>query len=236
MKQYWTKLASRIDAANLRERILIFLVAVVVSVALVNALLIDPVRSKQDKLARQLKQDQGKIAAIQMQIQDLVQSRGVDPDLVSRDRMLTLKLEIAHSDESLQGMQKGLVQPDRMAGMIADILRRDGALQLVSLKTLPATSILDTQEQSEHSGVALQPGVVKENAVPAPENILVYKHGVELVIRGSYSDLHQYLARLESLPWRMFWGKAELKVEEYPRAALTLTLFTLSLDKTWLRI
>ena len=65
---------------------------------------------------------------------------------------------------------------------------------------------------------------------------LVYKHGVELVVKGSYADLTQYLMRLEGLPWQMFWGKAELKVEEYPKATLTLTLFTLSLDKTWLRI
>jgi len=69
-----------------------------------------------------------------------------------------------------------------------------------------------------------------------PGSPLVYKHGVELVVKGNYTDLTQYLTRLEGLPWQMFWGKAELKVEEYPKAALTLTLFTLSLDKTWLRI
>lgn len=237
MKQYWTKLASRIDAANQRERILIFLMTVVVAVALLNAVLIDPVRVKQSRLASQLKQDQAKIATIQTQIQDLVSARSNDPDAANRERVQTLRQEIAHSDEALVGMQKGLVQPDRMAALIGDILRRDGALQLVSLKTLPASSILDTEALKEQSASLLQPAVKKENAgAAAPENVLVYKHGVELVIRGSYADLHQYLARLEGLPWRMFWGQAELKVEEYPKAALTLTLFTLSLDKTWLRI
>lgn len=236
MKQYWIKLAGRIDALSLRERSLVFLMAAAVLIALINSLLIDPLRAKQADLAKQMRQDEDKITAIHAQVQTLVQARSGDTDAARRTRLDTLRQEIAKSDEALRTMQKGLVQPDRMVGLLEDILRREGQLQLVSMKTLPVGDILDGGE-SKGKPMSASAGEKKE-ATPAamPGSPLVYKHGVELVVKGSYADLTQYLTRLEGLPWQMFWGKAELKVEEYPEAALTLTLFTLSLDKTWLRI
>jgi len=38
------------------------------------------------------------------------------------------------------------------------------------------------------------------------------------------------------LPTQMFWGMAKMNVVQYPQAELTLTLYTLSLDKTWLQV
>jgi len=34
----------------------------------------------------------------------------------------------------------------------------------------------------------------------------------------------------------MFWSMAKMNVVKYPEAELTLTLYTLSLDETWLQI
>ncbi len=64
----------------------------------------------------------------------------------------------------------------------------------------------------------------------------MYKHGVQITVRGSYADLVQYLTALEKLPTRMFWGTAKMKVVQHPTVELTLTLYTLSLDKTWLQV
>jgi MSHA biogenesis protein MshJ len=62
----------------------------------------------------------------------------------------------------------------------------------------------------------------------------VFKHGVRITVRGSYPDMLRYLETLEHLKAQMFWGRAELTVTRYPVAELTLTVYTLSLDKTWL--
>jgi MSHA biogenesis protein MshJ len=64
----------------------------------------------------------------------------------------------------------------------------------------------------------------------------IYKHGVRITVRGSYLDLLSYAAALEKLPEQMFWGEAKLSVEKYPDSLFTLTLYTLSLDKTWLKV
>jgi MSHA biogenesis protein MshJ len=59
---------------------------------------------------------------------------------------------------------------------------------------------------------------------------------VELTARGSYLDMVDYMAALEALPTQLFWGRAQLDVEEYPTVRLTLTLYTLSLDEKWMKL
>ena len=62
----------------------------------------------------------------------------------------------------------------------------------------------------------------------------IYQHSFEVSVEGSYAELHGYLARLEALPWQLFWGKVTLDAADHPKLRLTLTLHTLSLNKAWL--
>jgi MSHA biogenesis protein MshJ len=64
----------------------------------------------------------------------------------------------------------------------------------------------------------------------------LYQHGFEIGLQGSYADVHEYLRRVEKLPWRIFWHRMALRVdpEQYPRLSVTLTVQTISLNKAWL--
>jgi MSHA biogenesis protein MshJ len=64
----------------------------------------------------------------------------------------------------------------------------------------------------------------------------IYKHEVEIVFQGNYLDMLSYMRELESLPEQVYWNKGKLTVIEYPKASLTLNLFTLSLEKKWLNL
>jgi len=239
MKQYWQKIVLKVDAMSGRERIMVLAMAVVVLIALLNAVLIDPLVAKKKLLTQRIMQDQGQIATIQAEIQQKMKAHEFDPDVPNRARLQQVKQQAAQLQASLLDMQKGLVPPERMASLLEDILKRNGQLRLVMLKTLPATS-LNEPVQAESK---LQAGTAAALAPPAKEKAEsadamrgVYKHGVEIVVQGGYLDLMKYMADLEALPWQLFWGKVNLKVETYPKATLTLTLFTLSLDKKWLAI
>lgn len=109
-----------------------------------------------------------------------------------------------------------------MAAVLENMLNRSQAVRLVSLKTLPVTMLV---ERPVEAG--------KEELAVADEH-QVYKHGVEITLQGNYIDLMDYLARLEKLPWQMFWAKTRMDASDYPRVRVTLTLYTLSLDKAWL--
>ena len=214
----WTTLANKINDRSLRERGLIFLMVVSVLVALIFTLFLEPQLEKQKKLSQQMTQQQNQIKGIQSQIQALEEARSVDPDQANRAKLESLRIQLVQIKALLQVKQQQLIPPEKMAGLLEDMLSRNRQLQLISLLSLPASTVTGEEEQAT--------AVEKE----------FFKHGVEISVRGNYFNLLDYVVQLEKLPLQMFWGKASLTVEQYPVSRLTLTLFTLSLDKAWLVI
>jgi MSHA biogenesis protein MshJ len=128
-------------------------------------------------------------------------------------------------------MEHGLVPPERMAPLVDTILRANARLKLVSMRTLPVESMTALGAEPQ---AAAAPAPAAAGAAPATE--LLYRHGVEVTVRGNYLDMVDYMSALEAMPTRLFWGRAQLDVEEYPASRLTLTLYTLSLDRKWMKL
>ena len=55
-----------------------------------------------------------------------------------------------------------------------------------------------------------------------------------MTLQGRYLDLLTYLNALEALPWQIFWSQAQMDARDYTAVRVTVTVFTLSLDKDWL--
>lgn len=66
--------------------------------------------------------------------------------------------------------------------------------------------------------------------------LTAYRHGMRVELRGNYLDILVYLKELEALPWKMFWGQLNLKVEKYPMSHVTLRIYTLSTRPGWLAL
>lgn len=232
MKQFWQKWSLKIDALSLRERVIVFAVAVLILIVLINTLLLDPQYAKQTKLSQQIRQQQSQIADIQNQIQQRVKAQADDPNRMMQEHLQVLNQRASQMNGALSDMQKGLVPPEKMADLLESVLKKNNKLLLVSLKTLPVKSLNEPID-------AILPntaGMVKTGDDQAGSVEAVFKHAVELKVQGSYMDMLNYMQSLERMPWQIFWGSAQLNVDEYPRATLTLTLFTLSLDKKWLNL
>ena len=238
MKQQWENLTKKVDSISLRERVLVFAAAVFALVALISVLFLDPLLAEKKKQFAEVQQKQADLKAVQAQIDALSQGGkdvGTSP---LHHRLEQVRQQLAEGDAYLKGSRDHLVAPEKMAGLLEQVLNQNGRLQLVDLQTFPVAPLVEK--------VAVKPGeagtkpasavsAMPTSAVAAPDNQL-FKHGVKITVRGSYLDLLQYLTELEQLPTQMFWGEAEMKVEKHPEAVLTLTVYTLSLDKTWLKI
>src|SRR4029077_16375902 len=127
-------------------------------------------------------------------------------------------------DKELRGVQQGLVPPNRMGKVLEDMLNRDSHVRLVKLRTLPVASLIEPAAAADAAGAK----------PPVPGKNLVYKHGIELTVEGAYLDLLEYQARLEKLPWRMFFARTSVNSADYPKVFMTITLYTLSLEEAWL--
>ncbi len=114
----------------------------------------------------------------------------------------------------MQGVNRGLVPPERMAQILEKMLTQTSRVSLVKLQTLPVSHLIERNQ--------------------TPDGPNVYKHGIEMTLQGRYLDLLDYLGRLEALPWQMFWAQAQMDAKDYPAVRITVTVFTLSLDKKWL--
>lgn len=238
MKQRWIQFAARIDALTLRERIMLFAASAAAILFLVHFMALGPQLRRQDALKAQISQQNNNIEGIDNEIRARVEAAQADPDAATRARLAAVRKETEDLSIQLRAMQNGLVAPERMAPLLDTILRANGRLSLVSVRTLPAESVLEAGRRAAGAAPgAADPGqaTAAPGAAPATAELL-YRHGVEITVRGSYLDMIDYMAALESLPTQLFWGRAQLEAETWPSSRLTLTLYTLSLDRKWMKL
>lgn len=213
MRQLLQKYADGIDSMALRERAMLFGAVALVLMTLLQVFLLNPVLSRRNQLSAQNAQQEDETKAIQAQIQGLIRPNVQDQDALNRDKLKSLREQMAQLDRQFEQQQKQFVAPGKMAALLENMIGKNRNLQLMSLRNLPGTS------PSEAAGAGA-----------------VFRHTVELSVSGSYFDLLDYLAALERMPQQVFWDGFELNVAQYPQSVLKLTIYTLSPEKSWLTV
>jgi MSHA biogenesis protein MshJ len=220
MKRLWQQYAAKMEAATLRERVMIFAGAAVVLIALLNAVLIEPELVKQRRLSKEVAERHGEIRKMQEQLQAMALARQADPDQVNRRKLEALRRQGAAAAAKLTEEQRKFAPPERIGALLEEMLSRNRRLQLVDMRTLPAA--------------ALGPGGAAQKPAAPSAGSPIYRHGVEITVSGTYLDLLAYLRDLEKLPNQMYWGKLDLSVTAHPKVSLKLSVYTLSMDLAWL--
>ncbi len=227
MKQLLQQYADSIDAMALRERVMFFGAVALVLVTLLQVFLLNPVLTRRNQLSAQIAQQEDETSAIQAQIQALVRPNAPDLDALNRDKIKSLRGQIAQLDRQFEEQQKQFVPPEKMAAMLENMIAKNPKLQLLSLRNLPSTGL--------SSGTAILTGDARGRTKIAGTRE-VFRHTVEISVKGSYFDLLDYLAALERMPQRLFWEGIDLSVAQYPQSVLKLTIYTLSPEKSWLTV
>lgn len=217
------QLKNRIAALSLRERAMVFAAACALVVYAGHALVLAPQLTRQTLLQGQIDGQHASLAALDGAITGRVQAYGRDPDAPARARLDAIKTEMTGLGRELLALEHGLVPPERMGPLVDGILRANGRLKLVSMRTLPVEAVA-------------APGAPVAAPGDTPATPLLYRHGVEVTVRGNYLDMVDYMSALDAMQTRMFWGRAQLDVDAYPAARLTLTLHTVSLDRQWMKL
>lgn len=243
MKFSYSKIAARIDDMTLRERGLMFAAGVMVLMMLPYSLVIDPALKTQRRLLDQIQKDQSQIASLGNEIRKLALEQSDAPNSANREKLRALDESLASVEREIEASRSQLVPADRISNLLRGVLSKTGRVTLVSISAASGTPALERSgaASGEQRGPAgAPPGVAGTNSpqagTPPPQESAatdfgLYRRGVQLIVRGNYLDLVQLLGELEKLPWRMLWGKAEFKLEQYPAVTLKVTLYTLSNDK-----
>ncbi|HEX8610492.1 MAG TPA: hypothetical protein VF800_04325 [Telluria sp.] len=228
MKARLLKLQLKIDSLSVRERAILFGAAAGVIAFVLYALLLDPLFLRQKMLRSQISQQQNNMIGIDTEITATVQAAAIDPDQANRARLAAIKANSARLSENLRTVHNSLVAPERIAPLLERILKANSRLRMVGVKSLPVIPYNGSFEAD-----AAQAGAAVAAAVSGRA---IYAHGFEVTVRGNYLDMVNYMDAMEAMPAQLFWGKAQLEVDTYPEARLSLTIYTLSLDKKWMTL
>ncbi len=227
MSTLWQQWTQRLDALSERERVLIFLAGLALVLAIIYLASVEPGLKQRRVLAARLVDQQAQALAADAQKQALARTLALDPDAQIREQIEGKQRDLTALDAELAALQRTLIGPERMAAVLEQLVGPERGVRLVSLRNLPATPLVGKE------GAAAEAAKAAGAEDPAATAQHVYRHGVEVVVEGSYASLLEYVARLEHQPWQVYWGKTVLSAD-YPKVRVSLTLYTLSLDKAWL--
>ena len=231
MKDEWLKLTARFDALQSRERWLVVLAVLGGIVMISFSLLIDPAMKKAQLAVRSAQEQSAQLASVQAQMAAL-RSPNQNPDVAARAELVSLRQQLSELAGRLERMENTLVPPQHMSSLLEDMIGRKSGLQLISLKTLAVAPLLDKKAGAEDAATTKPVEKISESSEDASAGL--YKHGVEIKLEGSYQELTAYLERLEQAKMKLLWSGVSLSADKHPKLVLTLTVFTLSLDRAWL--
>lgn len=207
---YARLLRGRFDRLTLRERLFVLAATLAVLLAGCKVLLLGPLDARAAQLSQQL-------TGLQTGIAETARAAAADGTAEEYAQAADLQNRLAAVNAQLTSQSAGMIEPQRVAEVIHDVLSRQQGVRLVSLRNLEAIKLpLDAAGESA-TGTARP-----------------YEHTVEIVLEGRYLDVLSYLEALEALPWRFYWRRLELTTTRYPSNRVRVELGTVSMGSDWI--
>lgn len=220
MSRYWQMFTDKFNGMSMRERVILLLAVIAVLYLVWTLLFLNPLNNQVDNLQTRQQALENQVRDLQAQEQIFSQASGQNPNASKLRQVEHLRQRLVALDEELQTLAVGLVPADMLPQVLHDVLSSTGELELLGMQTLPVERLsISGEAQSAETG---------ETADAAPQQVDVYRHAVELKVRGSYFAVARYMKALEDLQWRFYWDTLNYQVEQYPLATATLEVYTLS--------
>lgn len=203
---------TRLDGLSVRERMLIFITVLAVSATVWHLVLMEPLLRQADAARAEISATRVRIEAANQSLQDQVLQLA-QLDTTNQTRFALIQQRIEQVDERLAEYSGQLIDPAEMAFVLESVLKSQSGLRLKRIRNLGAEALTADDEN---------------------DSVILYRHGLEIEVEGSYLDCLAYLEEIEALPWRFYWQFLELDVLDYPRNRIRIEVSTLSLDEEWI--
>jgi len=245
--RYLSGFIARVDALSRRERVMVLVAALVLVAFIGDAVLLASQRLQIAQLVREGARDSSDLAALNTQRAELARGLAADPDDTLRHRLEQATAGVERTDEAFQLLARSIVPPESMTHLLMQVLQQRPGITIVQVQTLAPqplraldaveTALPDTWTQAaSHSGSPALPGPGSGlRTGPADSAARVFwRHGLELTLRGNNDELIRYLEALERAPIRVHFGSVVMDATRQADREMRLTVYTLSLERTWL--
>ena len=214
----WTELQVWFALRGVRERTVVLIAVVVVLGYGWQFLVKDGFEQYTQAEIRNLAQLQAQNAALEAQRAELNAVAEADPNTLLQRTIARLNAQNTRLDLEIEAMSGKLVQPADMAAVLSRVMSQQGGVKLLGMQNRPPESLFFRTGNGDAGA------------------LVIYKHGLDLSLKGSYLDVLQYLAKIESLGVRFFWERVEYKAVTYPEGEIAIQVFTLSTQEQLLDV
>lgn len=215
---------------SVRERLTIYLAALVAAGALVDYLALAPTREQAAREQVELRGAKAELNKIRAAVEQQAQE---SQNLVQRRRDELLQRQ-NRAEDIIREAQVDLITPQQMKRELAAILEKFPQMRIVAMRSsapMPL-GVISPAKAPASDAPAQAP-----SKGPAPVAVTgLYQHGLEVTVEGRYLDLIGYLQTLEHAPHRVYWRELELAVNDKGIPVTKIGLFTLSRDAIWLSL
>jgi MSHA biogenesis protein MshJ len=206
----------RLEALSLRERLLFGATVIAFLVSMLQILLIDP-------LVANLDRETSKLKALNTSIERQERQLEIESPIKARYALMeaevtALTQQLATDSKDIKSYTSTLVPAQKIPALLQSLLERD-AVHFVSLRNLPPVAMIES-ELGLGSGGELQ----------------LFRHGIQLQLRGDFHTLRRYLIAIEQQPWKLLWQSVRLETKKNGESVMELQLQTLSTDNAWLGV
>jgi MSHA biogenesis protein MshJ len=202
MKQEWQKLAARIDALSLRERVFAFLSIIICCLALADALWLSPAQVSYKQATQRFAAQSAEVKRLREELGVLAQP--VDASKAVRDDIAAAQLRLEQVNQQIKAIAPLAEGGPAIEQTLVQFLRKQDGLTLIGTRTL-------------NPEVATANPTAKANAnagtVPDYQPTLS-RRGLELKVSGPYAALARYVKALESALPTLRWGSLQINAEK----------------------
>jgi MSHA biogenesis protein MshJ len=195
MKQQWQKLALRVDAMQLRERVFLFLAILISALALADTVWLSPAQlvNKQAKL--RFAAQGTELQRLRDELKSVAQP--VDASKVVRDQIAEANLRLDAINQDIRAVAPQAEGGPAIEQALVQFLRRQEGLTLIRTATLAQD--------------AVSPKATTTPAANTAAPAVLSRRGLELSVSGSYAELVRYVRTLENALPTMRWGNLQIK-------------------------
>lgn len=211
MKEQWLQWQQKFESVDVKRRRIWFLAIIFLILYLSYWVGVRPaLEIIADERTKQQTQ-QAQIAQVSQEITQVQQRLAGDPQAEQLRRLEQLQARLLEVNQQLNREANYVSAADNRA-LLRELLNQASSVKVQSAQALPAELIYQ-DEVDEETGI--------------------FRHRLQLVIRGNFYSLGNYLKQLQQLDWSFYWQRLDYKVLEAPEAELTIEIYTISLERDY---
>ena len=207
----------KVETLHIREKVLIGLTVGILLVSMMQFFFVDPRLASTDRLNKQLRSLTSNNERLASQLDSKLLMPNQNRRVVLSKEADALQLQLNQEQSQIRKQTASLVPANQVPVLLQSLLSKE-LVELVALKNIAPVPIIE--EGSESGGASVQ----------------LYRHGIELQIRGSYHELRRYLMAMEQQSWKLLWHAFHLETESNGSSLMRLEVQTLSTDNVWIGV